>query len=98
MNVLKLGRMFPDASQGDLVTLQGQFLKLDTDGEGYLTESATIKAVQTLERQPYDTVREALREVDLDSSRRVELEDFIRVCQLEPPPLAPISLSLATSN
>ncbi|KAK6600601.1 Fimbrin [Botrytis cinerea] len=30
-----------------------------------------------LQRQPYDVVRQALKEVDLDSSRRVELEDYV---------------------
>lgn len=41
-----------------------------------------IKATQQSERQPYDVVRQALKEVDLDSSRRVELEDYVdvRVC------------------
>jgi hypothetical protein len=32
-----------------------------------------------MENQPYDVVRQALKEVELDSSRRVELEDFVDV-------------------
>lgn len=39
-----------------------------------------IKATQQSERQPYDVVRQALKEVELDSSRRVELEDYVDVC------------------
>lgn len=39
-----------------------------------------IKATQQSERQPYDVVRQALKGVELDSSRRVELEDYIDVC------------------
>ena len=38
-----------------------------------------IKATQTSERQPYDVVRSALKEVELDSSRRVELDDYVDV-------------------
>lgn len=35
---------------------------------------------QASERQPYDVVRQALKDVELDSSRRVELEDYVGVC------------------
>lgn len=38
-----------------------------------------IKAAQQSEQKPYDVVRQALREVGLDSSRRVELEDYVHV-------------------
>lgn len=38
-----------------------------------------MKATQQSERQPYDVVRQALKEVELDSSRRVELDDYIGV-------------------
>lgn len=36
-----------------------------------------IKATQQSERQPYDVVRQALKEVEVDSSRRVELDDYV---------------------
>ena len=42
-----------------------------------------IKATQTSERQPYDVVRQALKSVELDSSRRVELDDYVDVSELE---------------
>jgi plastin-1 len=42
-----------------------------------LDEATVIKATQQSERQPYDVVRQALKEVELDSSRRVELEDYV---------------------
>jgi plastin-1 len=38
-----------------------------------------IKATQQSEHQPYDVVRQALKEVELDSSRRVELDDYVDV-------------------
>ena len=49
------------------------------DDKGYLDEGTVIKATQASERQPYDVVRQALKEVDLDSSRRVELDDYVDV-------------------
>jgi plastin-1 len=44
-----------------------------------LDEATVIKATQQSERQSYDAVRQALKEVELDSSRRVELEDYVDV-------------------
>lgn len=49
------------------------------DDKGYIDEATAIKATQTSERQPYDVVRQALKEVELDSSRRVELDDYVGV-------------------
>ncbi|KAK3682182.1 calponin homology domain-containing protein [Podospora appendiculata] len=77
MNVLKLQRKFPQFQQGDIFGLTDAFRKLDVDDKGYIDEATAIKATQASERQPYDVVRQALKEVDLDSSRRVELEDYV---------------------
>ena len=72
-------RKYPQFQQGDLFALTDAFRKLDVDDKGYIDEATAIKATQTTERQPYDVVRQALREVELDSSRRVELEDYVDV-------------------
>lgn len=72
-------RRFPQLDQGDIFSLQDAFRKLDVDDRGYLDEATAIKATQQSERQPYDVVRQALKGVELDSSRRVELEDYIDV-------------------
>ncbi|SPO07146.1 probable fimbrin [Cephalotrichum gorgonifer] len=77
MNVLKLQRKFPQFPQNEIFSLSDAFRKLDVDDKGYLDEATTIKATQQSERQPYDVVRQALKEVELDSSRRVELEDYV---------------------
>ena len=95
MNVLKLqkyslspfsltananeGRKYPQFPQNEIFGLQDAFRKLDIDDKGYLDEATVIKATQSSERQPYDVVRQALKEVELDSSRRVELEDYVDV-------------------
>ncbi|KAL8388336.1 hypothetical protein RB595_009305 [Gaeumannomyces hyphopodioides] len=70
-------RKFPQFQQNELFELSNSFGKLDVDDKGYLDEATAIKATQQSERQPYDVVRQALKEVELDSSRRVELEDYV---------------------
>ncbi|KAL4781913.1 calponin homology domain-containing protein [Aspergillus varians] len=77
MNVIKLQRKYPQFEQGEIFSLQDAFRKLDLDDKGYLDEGTVIKATQQSERQPYDVVRQTLKEVELDSSRRVELEDYV---------------------
>jgi plastin-1 len=75
-----LCRKYPQFQQNEIFGLQDAFRKLDVDDKGYLDEATAIKATQQSERQPYDVVRQALREVELDSSRRVELDDYVDVC------------------
>lgn len=77
MNFLKLQRKYPEFPQNELFGLQDAFRKLDIDDKGYLDESTAIKATQQSEHQPYDVVRQALKSVELDSSRRVEFEDYV---------------------
>jgi plastin-1 len=72
-------RKYPQFQQSDIFGLQDAFRKLDVDDKGYLDEATVIKATQQTEHQPYDVVRQALKEVELDSSRRVELEDYVDV-------------------
>lgn len=78
--LFKSHRKYPQFEQSDIFSLQDAFRKLDLDEKGYLDEATVIKATQQSERQPYDAVRQALKEVELDSSRRVELEDYVDVC------------------
>ncbi|KAJ9664841.1 fimbrin [Coniosporium apollinis] len=77
MNIIKLQRKYPQFQQQEIFGLQDAFRKLDIDDKGYIDEATVIKATQNSERQPYDVVRQALKEVELDSSRRVELEDYV---------------------
>ena len=72
-------RKYPQFPQQDIFALQDAFRKLDVDDKGYIDEATVIKATQASERQPYDIVRSALKEVELDSSRRVELDDYVDV-------------------
>lgn len=76
---LQTFRKYPQFQQDEIFGLQDAFRKLDVDDKGYLDEASTIRNVQNSERQPYDVVRQALRDVELDSSRRVELDDYVGV-------------------
>jgi len=72
-----MSRKYPQFQQSDIFGLTDAFRKLDTDDKGYVDEATAIKSAQNTERQPYDVVRQALKEVELDSSRRVELDDYV---------------------
>ncbi|KHJ34935.1 putative actin-bundling protein sac6 [Erysiphe necator] len=76
MNVIKLQRKYPHFKNDEIFGLQDAFRKLDVDDKGYIDEATAIKATQASERKPYDVVRQTLKEVELDSSRRVELDDY----------------------
>jgi hypothetical protein len=75
--ILTSARKYPQFPQSDIYGLSDAFRKLDVDDKGYVDEATAIKAAQNSERQPYDVVRQALKEVELDSSRRVELDDYV---------------------
>ncbi|KAL1976438.1 hypothetical protein VTN31DRAFT_2720 [Thermomyces dupontii] len=77
MNFLRLQKKYPELPQSELFSLQEAFRRLDVEDKGYLDESTVIKATQQSERLPYDVVRQTLRSVELDSSRRVEFEDYV---------------------
>ncbi|KAF1357133.1 Ca2+-binding actin-bundling protein [Delphinella strobiligena] len=77
MNVIKLQKKYPQFPQGEIFALADAFRKLDVDDKGYVDEPTVIKAAQNSEKQAYDVVRQALKEVELDSSRRVELDDYV---------------------
>lgn len=82
MNVIKLARKYPQFGQDGIFALQDTFNRTDEEDRGYLDEATAIKVAQQLERRPYDEVRAALKQVELDSSRRVELDDFVDVRSL----------------
>ncbi|VUC21782.1 unnamed protein product [Clonostachys rosea] len=74
---MRLNRKFPQFQQNEIFSLSDAFQRLDVDDKGYIDEATAIKSTQQSENQPYDVVRQALKEVELDSSRRVELEDYV---------------------
>lgn len=57
-----------------------KFKQIDVDDRGSLDRQVVVKEVQQLENASYDQVRETLKDVSLDASGRVELEDYVDVC------------------
>ena len=61
------------------MSLISKFKQIDVDDKGSLERQVVVKEVQDLERASYDQVRATLKDVDLDASGRVELEDYVDV-------------------
>lgn len=73
------------------MSLINKFHQMDVDGKGSLERQVVVKEVQDLEKASYDQVRATLKDVNLDASGRVEVEDYVDVCYLtdaahRPPP------------
>lgn len=57
--------------------LISRFRTLDVEEKGSIPKQDVIKAIQDQGDASYDQVRETLKEVDLDASGRVELDDYV---------------------
>ncbi|KAK9451961.1 calponin homology domain-containing protein [Limtongia smithiae] len=80
MNAIKLQRKFPDLKQEDIFQLIDRFHKIDIDERGYVDKQTIVKAVvDSGESATYDQIRETLKEVDVDASGRVELDDYVEL-------------------
>jgi plastin-1 len=62
-----------------MMGLISQFRTIDIEEKGSVDKQSLIKSVQESGEENYDQVRETLKEVNLDSSGRVELEDYVDV-------------------
>lgn len=67
------------SSQEEMMQLINRFHQIDVEGRGAVGKTDVIKAVQDQGEASYDQARETLKEVNLDSSGRVELEDYVDV-------------------
>ncbi|WFD02897.1 fimbrin [Malassezia obtusa] len=77
MEAIKLQRKYPQFSQEEMMSLINKFHQMDVDGKGSLDRQLVVKEVQDLEKASYDQVRATLKDVDLDASGRVEMEDYV---------------------
>ena len=67
------------STQEEMMGLISQFRGIDVEERGSVDKQSVMKAVQDSREANYDQVRETLKEVNLDSSGRVELEDYVDV-------------------
>ncbi|SCZ87438.1 BZ3500_MvSof-1268-A1-R1_Chr2-2g04904 [Microbotryum saponariae] len=84
MNVIKLQRKYPNFSQEEMMGLVNQFNTIDLDSTGRLPKSTVLTSLSSgassssaAGKYTYDQVRETLKQVNLDSSGAVELDDFV---------------------
>ena len=70
---------FGNSSQEDVWGLINSFRQIDIEEKGSVPRQDVVKALQDSKEASYDQVRETLKEVSLDSSGRVELEDYVDV-------------------
>ncbi|CCU98319.1 unnamed protein product [Malassezia sympodialis ATCC 42132] len=59
------------------MSIISKFKQIDIDDRGSLDRPTVLREVQQLESVSYDQVRETLKDVNLDASGRVEIEDYV---------------------
>jgi plastin-1 len=79
MNVLKLQKKFPILDQSDIFGLIEQFRAIDVDDKGWAEKKDIINAVSKSGSYTYDQARETLKQVDVDASGHVELDDYVEL-------------------
>lgn len=79
MNIVKLQRKFPILEQEDLFSAIEQFRDLDLDDKGYVEKQKVIEKISDSGVANYDNVRQTLKQVGVDASGRVELDDYVEL-------------------
>jgi plastin-1 len=78
MDALRLQRKYPEVTRDEMLDLINRFNAINTDSPGRVDKSAVLQAVQA-QGQSYDVARETLKHVSVDSSGKVELEDWVEL-------------------
>ncbi|KAH3679293.1 hypothetical protein WICMUC_001117 [Wickerhamomyces mucosus] len=79
MNIVKLQRKFPILNQEDLFNLIENFRNIDLEDKGYVEKQVVIEKISESGEGSYDDVRQTLKQVSVDSSGRVELDDYVEL-------------------
>ncbi|KAI8442613.1 fimbrin [Phakopsora pachyrhizi] len=79
MEAIKLQRKYPQFSQEEVMGLVSKFRDMDIDGKGSITKQEAITALSSGSKPEgtYDSVRMTLKEVQVDSSGKIELDDYV---------------------
>lgn len=74
-----------------------KFQQIDIEDNGYIDKSTAIKAASDSGEGSYDAVRNTLKQVEVDASGRVELEDYVElIAKLRDRPAKPAKPSHLT--
>ncbi|THH04348.1 hypothetical protein EW145_g5580 [Phellinidium pouzarii] len=76
MQAIRLQKKYPEVTQEEMFDLINRFNAIPTDDPGRIDKAAAITALQQ-SGESYDRVRETLKEVSVDASGKVELEDWV---------------------
>ncbi|CAG8753541.1 2261_t:CDS:10 [Cetraspora pellucida] len=80
MNAMQLAKKFPQLSQQDVFDLIARFNKIDLDGNEALEQKEVVKALQDMgESNSYDEIRATLKEINLSSTGKVEIDEFVEL-------------------
>ncbi|KAL5514368.1 hypothetical protein ACEPAG_2456 [Sanghuangporus baumii] len=78
MQAIRLQKKYPEVSQEEMFDLINRFNAIPTNSPGRVDKSAVISSLQHA-GESYDRVRETLKEVSVDASGKVELEDYVEL-------------------
>lgn len=79
MNVLKLQKKFPILQQSDLFQIIEDFRSIDLEDKGWVEKKEVINSISKTGLYSYDQARETLKNVDVDASGHVELDDYVEL-------------------
>lgn len=104
MNVLSLKKKHPDLSQEELFDLVDTFQQLDSRDAGRIPKKDVIQHLSQSGKGSYDAVRETLKQVDVDSTGELDIDDLCDLAEklkqltMAPPkPAKPQSLKMPTN-
>ncbi|EJD05464.1 calponin [Fomitiporia mediterranea MF3/22] len=78
MQAIRLQKKFPDVSQEEMFDLINRFNAIPTETPGRVDKATVITTLQH-NGESYDRVRETLKDVSVDASGKVELEDWVEL-------------------
>ncbi|KAJ7243180.1 fimbrin [Mycena haematopus] len=78
MEALRLQKKFPEVTRDEMFELINRFNAIQTDSPGRVDKAAVLRTLQS-SGGSYDMARETLKQVSVDASGKVELEDWVEL-------------------
>ncbi|KAI9058067.1 fimbrin [Trametes sanguinea] len=78
MDAFRLRKKYPEVSQDEMFDLINRFNAIQTDTPGRVDKQRVLQSLQA-SGESYDNAREVLKHVSVDSSGKVELEDWVEL-------------------
>ncbi|KAJ1905612.1 fimbrin [Tieghemiomyces parasiticus] len=79
-DIQRISRKYPKLKPWDIEALVQEFNTFNLDSNGALDQRDLVKACQRVEKdKDYDQIRSAIRDINLNSARGVEVEEFVEI-------------------